>query len=62
MMVEILQEIDHPNVIMTHSHWESAEALENYRKSDLFKSVWSKTKIHFADKPEAFSMLSLDKL
>ena len=61
-MVEILQEIDNPKVVMTHSHWQSAEDLENYRQSELFKFVWSNTKIHFDDKPEAFSMLSLDKL
>jgi quinol monooxygenase YgiN len=62
LMVEILQKIDKPNVIMTHSHWESEQHLENYRNSDLFNFVWSNTKIHFEDKPEAFSMLSLDKL
>lgn len=62
LMVEILQEIDKPNVIMTHSHWESEQDLENYRNSELFNFVWSHTKIHFEDKPEAYSMLSLDKL
>ena len=61
-MVEILQEKDNPAVIMTHSHWRSEEDLENYRNSELFHYVWSNTKIHFDAKPEAYSMLSLDKL
>ncbi|MCP9761648.1 putative quinol monooxygenase [Lacihabitans soyangensis] len=61
-MVEILQEKDNPAVIMTHSHWQSEAELEAYRNSDLFNFVWSNTKIHFNAKPEAYSMLSLDKL
>lgn len=54
--LEILRDIDNPSVLMTHSHWVSADALENYRKSELFSYVWSNTKIHFSDKPIAFSM------
>lgn len=61
-MVEILQEKDNPTLIMTHSHWRSEVDLENYRHSDLFNYVWANTKIHFKAKPEAYSMLSLDKL
>jgi heme-degrading monooxygenase HmoA len=61
-MVEILQDLDHPTILMTHSYWESAADLEKYRNSELFKFVWANTKIHFDGKPEAFSMLSLDKL
>ena len=61
-MVEFLQEKGNPSVIMTHSHWESEVALENYRNSELFKYVWSNTKIHFKDKPSAYTLVSLDKL
>jgi heme-degrading monooxygenase HmoA len=61
-MVEILQEKENPAVIMTHSHWKSEVDLENYRHSDLFNYVWANTKFHFNAKPEAYSMLSLDKL
>ena len=62
LLVEILQEKNNPNVIMTHSHWASEQDLENYRCSELFNFVWSNTKIHFDAKPEAYSMISLDKI
>lgn len=58
--LQILQEQGNPAVVMTLSHWQSADALERYRHSALFKSVWAKTKIHFTEKPEAWSMNSLE--
>lgn len=61
-MVEILQETNKPNVIMTHSHWDSEHDLENYRNSDLFNHVWANTKIHFIGKPEAITLNIIDKL
>lgn len=57
--LEILQDVDIPNVITTYSHWNAPEDLENYRKSELFSFVWGNTKIHFADKPVAFSVKRL---
>lgn len=57
--LEILQDIDAPHIISTYSHWESPEALESYRISDLFTFVWGNTKIHFAAKPVAFSVKRL---
>ncbi len=44
------------NVMMTYSHWESEEALDAYRHSPLFKTTWAKTKVLFADRPEAWSL------
>ena len=56
--LELWQDADQSNVFMTHSHWKSADDLENYRHSDLFKETWAKTKKMFADKPQAFSAIS----
>lgn len=53
--LELWRGTDDPAVFTTHSHWESAAALENYRHSDLFKSTWSKTKALFREKPVAWS-------
>lgn len=58
--VALLQDLDNPNVFMTHSHWESAEDLENYRTSSLFEYVWGNTKIHFAAKPVAYSVQCIE--
>lgn len=56
--LELWQDPDKPEVFMTYSHWESAEALENYRHSELFRQTWKKTKVLFAERPVAFSAVS----
>lgn len=53
--LELWQDLDTPNVCITHSHWESSEDLNQYRDSELFKTTWAKTKVLFAAKPLAFS-------
>lgn len=60
--LELHQDIDQPDILSTYSLWDSPEALENYRHSDLFRTVWAKTKVLFADKPEAFSHRVLEAL
>ena len=53
--LELLRDPDHPNVRMTYSLWDSADALEAYRQSELFCTTWAATKILFAEKAMAFS-------
>lgn len=57
--LELMRDINHPTVFMTHSHWLSEDDLNNYRDSELFKGVWSETKTLFAAPPMAFSVESL---
>lgn len=54
--LELLNDINTPNIFFTYSHWLTENDLNNYRKSELFKSVWGKTKILFCAKPEAWSV------
>lgn len=49
------RDLDAPHVCTTHSHWESEEALAQYRSSNLFQSTWAAVKPLFADAPEARS-------
>lgn len=60
--LELWQDADQPHIFMTYSHWESAEALEAYRHSDLFKSVWAVTKPLFAEKTFAFSAKKMEEI
>ena len=60
--LELWQDANDPSIFMTHSHWDSEEALNNYRHSELFKSTWAKTKPLFNVKPVAFSANSLMRL
>lgn len=55
--VELMRDANSPNVFSTYSHWDSLEDLENYRRSELFERVWTKTKTMFSDKPVAHSYL-----
>lgn len=44
------------NVFFTYSFWDSEEALNQYRESELFGKVWPKTKALFSEKPEAWTV------
>ena len=53
--LELWQDENQKNIFMTYSHWDSSEALENYRQSELFRTTWAATKVLFSAKPVAFS-------
>nr|WP_066616993.1 antibiotic biosynthesis monooxygenase family protein [Rufibacter roseus] len=53
--VDLLQDYNLPNVYSTYSLWDSEDALNHYRKSALFGSVWKPTKALFAEPAQAFS-------
>jgi hypothetical protein len=58
--VELLRSTAQPNVLFTLSHWQSEEALENYRRSGLFEATWARTKVLFADRPEAWTVVEME--
>lgn len=60
--LELLQDKNNPETFMTYSFWESEEALNKYRESELFKGIWADTKVHFNAKPEAWSLNQLHKI
>lgn len=60
--MELLQHAAQPNVLFTLSIWENEADLEAYRRSELFKSTWEKTKALFAEKAEAWSVLVIDAM
>lgn len=54
--LELLNDINSPTIFFTYSYWNSEEDLNAYRNSELFSTVWSKTKVLFSAKPEAWSV------
>lgn len=54
--LELWQAKKNENVFFTYSYWQSETHLNNYRHSELFAGVWAKTKILFADQPQAWSL------
>ena len=57
--LELYRDKNNTNIFFTYSYWNSEEDLNNYRHSDLFKSVWANTKPLFNNKPEAWSTTML---
>ena len=53
--LELLRCTNPDNVFFTFSFWEDETHLNAYRHSELFQSTWSRTKVLFAQKPEAWS-------
>ena len=60
--LELWQDQNQKNIFVTYSHWESETALNQYRDSELFKSVWSFTKTLFSEKPKAWSTKKLQEV
>jgi heme-degrading monooxygenase HmoA len=58
--MELLRQAGRPDVMFTLSVWESEAALDAYRESELFRSTWARTKLGFAEKPEAWTVEVLD--
>lgn len=56
--LSLLKSLKDDNIYFTYSWWDDEESLNQYRNSDLFKGVWSKTKTLFSDKPEAWSLVN----
>ena len=58
--MELLRHAAQPNILFTLSVWEDADALEQYRQSELFQNTWAKTKALFQERAEAWSVEVLD--
>jgi quinol monooxygenase YgiN len=55
--VTLLNDVNDSTIYFTYSNWENTQSLEKYRQSELFNRVWSQTKVLFADKPQAWSLI-----
>ena len=56
--LQLKRDINQPTIFFTISEWNSEADLENYRKSELFQNVWSKTKVLFSEKAQAWTVQS----
>lgn len=60
--LSLFQDKNSSNIFFTYSYWDSETDLNAYRNSDLFKNVWSQTKILFRSKAEAWSLNQVDQI
>jgi len=56
--LELWRDPRYPNICTTYSHWESTDALNAYRHSDLFADAWTTAKSLFAARPVAQSYVA----
>lgn len=61
-LLELYRDKNDPSVFFTYSYWDDEKALQNYRSSEVFKDVWSKTKPLFSIRPEAWSVNKIESL
>ena len=60
--LELYRDKNEHHVFFTYSYWETENHLEAYRNSELFKTVWQKTKVLFNQKPMAWSVDKIESL
>lgn len=60
--LRLLNDINSANIFFTYSYWESEAHLDAYRHSELFQTTWTRTKILFAAKAEAWSVQAVREL
>jgi quinol monooxygenase YgiN len=60
--LQLLMDQNETNVIYTYSVWQSDEALDAYRSSELFAETWKQTKTYFLAKAEAMSLNELQNV
>lgn len=58
----LLQDAATTGIIFTYSKWQSAEDLEAYRQSELFRNTWVFVKTLFATPAEAWTVNELQQL
>ena len=54
--MKLYQDINRPNIVMTYSHWDHEDSLNNYRNSEQFGQIWPRIKPWFQEKPQAWSV------
>jgi len=60
--LKVYRDKTNSNVFFTYSYWETEADLDAYRNSDFFRSLWTKFKLLFNDKPLAWSLDTIETL
>ncbi len=58
----LYQDEESASVLYTVSDWDSADALEAYRHSELFASTWARMRVLFNGRPQAFTIKLLERV
>jgi heme-degrading monooxygenase HmoA len=58
LKAELMHDVQNTNICFTISYWVTEDDLNHYRNSLFFKETWVKAKPLFAQKAEAWSLIS----
>lgn len=53
--MHMVRDLNDETLFFTYSVWENTTALENYKNSPLFQTIWPQIKPWFSEKAEAWS-------
>jgi quinol monooxygenase YgiN len=62
LYLALMVDKNNKNIYFTISQWQAIENLEDYRTSDYFISLWSRTKALFAEKAQAWTLDKIEGL
>jgi hypothetical protein len=62
LSLRLMRDKQRNNIYFTYSIWESENDLEAYRNSALFADTWSRTKVLFQEKAEAWTLQITDQV
>lgn len=62
LSLKLIRDRSDPCIFMTYSVWKGPEYLQQYRRSELFKGLWTQMKPLFSHAPEAWSLDVLEEL
>jgi len=60
--LHLLQDTTDPGIIFTYSIWTAATYLEEYRRSELFRTTWGYVRTLFDHRAEAWSVHTIHTL
>lgn len=58
--MHMLRDLHSPSTFITYSQWENEKALNQYRDSELFQTIWPTIKPWFAEKAQAWSLVNVE--
>ena len=61
-LLELYRDKENTHIFFSYSYWDDQAALDSYRESALFRTIWNRTKLMFDEKPVAWSVDKIDVL
>ncbi len=61
LKLELFHDSEEPYTLVTISHWESEEALQDYRHSEYFRGFWPKVRATLRGRASAETLVPIEE-